>query len=190
MAELGGVFVIDPEGAFAVRDREFGFTAEGNGTDDGAVGGVDGGGIFAAAVEGEDALGGGVVDDGVGIGVGFYGADGFQSFEIEDGNGVGAAVAGEAAAEVGSDGDAVHTLRVGNVAFDGVGVGVHDYGVRGVGDVHASRVAVDVDVVPAFVAGNGYGFDDVIAGGAGLASSVRKCRGAKNDGGRECSEAE
>src|SRR6266852_6509256 len=168
MAEFGGVFVIDPEGAFAVRDREFGFTAEGNGTDDGAVGGVDGGGIFAAAVEGEDALGGGVVDDGVGIGVGFYGADGFQSFEIEDGDGVGAAIAGEAAAEVRSDGDAVHALRVGNVAFDSVGISVHDHSVRGVGNVDAARVAVDVDIVPAFIAGDGNGFDDVIAGGAGL----------------------
>src|SRR6266849_2820760 len=190
MAELGGVFVIDPEGAFAVRDREFGFTAEGNGTDDGAVGGVDGGGIFTAAIEGEDALGGGVVNDGVGIGVGFYGADGFQSFEIEDGDGVGAAIAGEAAAEVRSDGDAVHALRVGNVAFDGVGVGVHDYGVRGVGDVHASRVAVDVDVVPAFVAGNGDGFDDVVAGGAGLGGGVGKYRGAEKSDGGGYSEAE
>src|SRR6266851_6131057 len=190
MAELGGVFVIDPKGAFAVSDREFGFAAEGNRADDGTVGGVDGGGIFAAAIEGEDALGGGVINDGVGISVGFYGADGFQSFEIEDGDSVGAAVAGEAAAEVGGDSDAVHALRVGNVAFDGVGVGVHDYGVRGVGDVDAARVAVDVDVVPAFIAGDGNGLDDVVAGGAGLGGGVRKCRGAKNDGGRECSEAE
>src|SRR5216684_3901871 len=189
MAELGGVFVIDPEGALAVRDREFGFTAEGNGTDDGAVRGVDGGGIFAAAVESEDALGGGVVDDGVGISVGFYGADGFQSFEIEDGDSVGAAVAGEAAAEVRSDGDAVHALRVGNVAFDGVGVGVHDHGVRAVRDVDAAGVAVDVDIVPAFIAGDGNGLDDVIAGGAGPGGGVGKGRGAEKNGG-ECSEAE
>src|SRR5260370_30496198 len=148
MAEFGGVFVIDPEGAFAVRDREFGFTAEGNGTDDGAVGGVDGGGIFAAAVEGEDALGGGVVDGGVGGGVGLHGAGGFQSFEIVDGDGVVAAIAGEAAAEVRSDGDAVHTVRVGNVAFDGVGVRVHDYGVRGMRDVDTAVVAVVLDIVP------------------------------------------
>src|SRR5258707_15200256 len=95
MAEFGGVFVIDPEGAFAVRDREFGFTAEGNGTDDGAVGGVDGGGILAAAVESEDGLGGGVVDDGGGVGGCLQGADGFQGFGIEGGDGGGVGVAGE-----------------------------------------------------------------------------------------------
>src|SRR5713101_4243449 len=188
--EFRGVFVVDPDGAFAVGNREFGFATEGNGADNGAVRGVDGGGILAAAVEGEDALGGGVVNDGVGIGVGFYGADGFQSFEVKDGDGVGAAVAGEAAAEVGSDGDAVHALRVGNVAFDGVGVGVHDYGVRGVGDVDAARVAVDVDVVPAFIAGDGDGLDDVVAGGAGLGGGVGKYRGAEKSDGGGYSEAE
>ncbi len=115
--ELGGVFVVDPHGTLAVGDGEFRFAAEGNGPDDRAVRGVDSGGVLAATVEAEDALGGGIVNDGVGIGVGFRVTDDFQCFQIEDGHGVGATVAGEAAAEVGSDGDTVDPRSVGNVTF-------------------------------------------------------------------------
>src|ERR1700740_199116 len=123
MMELRGVFVVDVDAAFVVGDGEFGPAAEGNRTDNGAVSGVDYGGVFAAAVKGEDALRGGIVDDGIGVGVGLSGADGLQGFEIEDGDGVRATVAGEAAAKIRRDGDAVHVLRIGNVALDGVGVG-------------------------------------------------------------------
>jgi len=56
-------------------------------------------------------------------------------------------------------------------------------------DVDAAGVAVDVDIVPAFIAGDGNGLDDVIAGGAGLGSGVGKDRGAEKNSG-ECSEAE
>ncbi len=84
----------------------------------------------------------------------------------------------------------MHALRIGNVAFDGVGVGVHNHDVGAVGDVNAARVAIDVDIIPALIAGNGNRFDDVIAGGAGLGSGVRKYRGAKKGGGCECSKAE
>ena len=44
--------------------------------------------------------------------------------------------------------------RIGDVAFDGVGVGVHDHYVRAVRDVDAAGVAVDGEVVPAIVAGD------------------------------------
>src|SRR5260221_10667548 len=118
--EFGGVFVVDVDGAFAVGDSEFGLAAERNCAGDGTVRCVDNGGIFAAAVKGEDVLRGGVVDDRIGIGVSFYCAQCLQSFQIENGGGVGAAVTGEAATEVGSDGDAMDALCVGNVAFDGV----------------------------------------------------------------------
>src|SRR5258708_20857289 len=121
MMKLRGVFGVDVDAPFVVGDREFGLAAEGNRADNGAVGGVDYGGVLSAAVKGEDALRGGVVDDGIGIGVGLYGADGFQSFEIEDGDGVPASVAAESAAEIRSDRDAVHPLRIGNVASVGGG---------------------------------------------------------------------
>src|ERR1700738_4260299 len=120
--EFGGVFVVDIDGAFAVGDSEFRLAAESNCARDGTVRGVDNGGIFAAAVEGEDVLRGRVVDDRIGIGVSLHGAQCLQSFQIENGGGVGAAVTGEAAAEVGSDGDSMDALCIGNVAFDGVGV--------------------------------------------------------------------
>src|SRR5712671_3407441 len=134
-------------GAFAGGYGEFRLVAQRNRAYDGAIGGVDDGGVFAAAVEGEDALGGRIVNNGVGIRVGLCGADGLQSFEIENRDGVGAAIAGEAAAEVGGHGDAVDAWRVRDVAFDSVGVGIHDYNVRAMRDVNAAGVAVDVNVV-------------------------------------------
>src|SRR5882762_4368278 len=168
---------------------EFGLVAERNSADHGAIGGIDDGGVFAAAVKGEDALGGRVVNDGVGIRVGLCGADGLQSFEIENGDRVCAAIAGEAAAEVCGYGHAVDSGRVRNVAFDGVGIGIHDHDVGAVRDVDAAGVAVDVNVVPSFVAGNGNSFDDVIAGGAGLGSGAGKYSGGKKSDGGKCSEA-
>jgi len=125
---------------------------------------VDGGCVLAAAVESEDALGDGIVDDGVGIGVGLCGAESFEGFDIEDDGGVGAAGAYEAAAEVGSEGNAVNALRVGDIAFDGVGVSVHDDDVGAMRNVDAACSGVDGDVVPAFIARDGDSFDDVITG--------------------------
>src|SRR5712664_772256 len=159
---MRGVFAVDEDGAFAVGDREFGLIAERNGAGDGAVRGVDDRGVFAAAVEGENALAGGVVEDGVGIGVGLCGADRFQGFQVKDDRGVGAACADKAAAEGGGYGDAVHALGVGDVAFDGVGVGIHDDDVRTVRNVNAAGVAIDQEIIPAFIPGHGNGFDDVI----------------------------
>jgi hypothetical protein len=57
-------------------------------------------------------------------------------------------------------------------------------------NVNAAGVAVDVDIIPAFIAGNRNGLDDVIAGGAGLRSGVGKYRGAEKAGRCECSQAE
>ena len=143
-----------------------GLPPEGQRANHRAVGGVDGGRVLTATVEGEHALGNGVVGNGVGIGVGLYGADGLQGLEIEDGGGVRPATADEAATQVGGDGDAVDAWRVGDVAFDGVGVGVHDDDMGAVGDVDAAGVAVNREIVPAVIAGDGNGLDDVIAGGA------------------------
>src|SRR6266852_2013522 len=107
MMELGGILVVHIESALTVGDSEFRLAAKSNGADHRAIRGVDGSGVFAATVEGEDALADGVIKDGVGIGVGLDRADGLESFEVEDSDRVGAAVAGEAAAEGGSDGDAM-----------------------------------------------------------------------------------
>src|SRR5260221_8672060 len=90
--EFGGVFVVDVDGAFAVGDSEFGLAAESNCARDGAVRGVDNGGIFAAAVKGEDVLRGGVVDYGIGVGVSLHGDQCLPSFLIENRSGVCAAL--------------------------------------------------------------------------------------------------
>src|SRR5207253_10153479 len=105
MIEVGGVFVVYIDRALAISSGEFGLAIERNRADDSAVRGINGGGIFAAPDESEDALGDGFIEDGVGIGVSLHGADGLQRFEIENGDTVGAAVAGETAAKVGSNGD-------------------------------------------------------------------------------------
>src|SRR5258708_37174234 len=117
--EFGGVFVVDVDGAFAVGDSEFGLAAERNCAGDGTVRCVDNGGIFAAAVKGEDVLRGGVVDDRIGIGVSFYCAQCLQRFQIENGGGVGAGVTWETATEGGSDGGGLESLWCGEVAFRG-----------------------------------------------------------------------
>src|ERR1700720_825880 len=161
-----GVFVVDEDFAFAVGDREFGFATQRDRAYYRAIGCVDDSGVLSAAVEGKHALGDAVVGDGVGIGVGLRGADCLQSLEIENGGGVGAAAADEAAAEIWGDSDAVDAGRDGDVAFDGVGVGVHDDNVCALGNIDPAGGGIFCDVVPAIVTGNGNCFDDVIAGGA------------------------
>src|SRR6266700_3928329 len=135
---LRAVLIVRVDGTFTICGCEFGLAAQINRAKYGTVGGVDGGGVFAAAtvsaapVEGEDTFGDGLVKDGVGVDVGLHVADGLQSLQIENRDIVAAAVAGESAAQVGSDGDAVHAWRVRNVADHSVGICVHYYGVRAV----------------------------------------------------------
>ncbi len=147
----------------ALRVEEFGLAIERDRADYGAIRGVDGGGVFAAAVEGEDALGDGIVEDGVGIAVCLYRADRLQRLEVENRDVVAAAVAGETAAEVGSDGNAVNPFGVRDVANDGVGVRIENHDVRAARDVNAAGVTIHVDVIPTALAADRDGFDDVIA---------------------------
>src|SRR5260370_37094895 len=116
MMERGGILVIHVDGALAVSDGKFGLATQINRAGYGAIRGADRGGVFAAAVEGEDALGDGIVNDGVGIRICFDGAEGLQRFEVEDGHIVRTAGTGEAAAEVGRVSAAMHALGVGAVA--------------------------------------------------------------------------
>src|SRR5467141_877671 len=176
MMELGGVLVVHIDRALAVSDGEFGPAAQSYRADNRAIRGVDRGGVFAAAVEGEDALADGIVDDGVGIRVCFDGAEGLQRLEIEDGYIVRTAVAGEAAAEIGSDGDSMDALGVGDVANNGVGVRIENDDVRAARDVDAAGVTINENVIPAAVAADRDGLDDVIAAGAGRRSGgAREC---------------
>src|SRR6266852_598569 len=187
--ELGGVLVVHEDAAFAIGDGEFRFAAESERAGDGAVGGVDGSGVLAAAIEGEDALADGVVDDGVGIGIRFNCADGLQRLDVEDGYIVRTAVTGEAAAEVGGDGDAVNALRVWDAANDFVRIRVQHNNLGGVRHVDATGVAVHIDVVPAAFAADGNGFDHFITGRAGGGGGgEQKCASGNCEAecGRDC----
>src|SRR5260370_7264135 len=127
MMKFGGVFVVHIDGAFAIGGGKFRLAAQIDRAEHSAVRSVDGGGIFASAVKGKDALGDGLVEDGVWIGVGFNGAKELQCFKVEDGDIVRSAVAGESAAEVGGNGDAVDALGIRAVTDDGVAVRIeHD----------------------------------------------------------------
>src|SRR6267142_1783507 len=193
MMKLGAVFIVHIDGAFAIGSGEFGLAAQVDVAEYGTVGGVDGGGVFAAAVEGEDALGDGVVKNGVGIAVGLdVATDGLQRFQVKDGDIVRAAIAGEAAAEVGSDGDAVDALGVGNVADNGVGVRIENHSVSAPRDVNATSVTVHIDVIPTTIAAHGNSFDDVIAGaGRSRCGRMRKAYNRKGDGnGKQTENAE
>src|SRR6267378_3939700 len=130
MMKFGRILVVDIDGALAVSDGELRFATQIYCADDSAVSGVDGGGVLAAAVEGEDALGDGFVEDGVGIRVCLDGAEGLQGLEVEDGHVVRTAVAGEAAAEVRSNGDSMDALGAGDVADNGVSVRIENDDVR------------------------------------------------------------
>src|SRR6267154_2831048 len=181
MMERGGILVVHVDGALAVSDGKFGLATQINRAGYGAIRGVDRGGVFAAAVEGEDALGDGIVNDGVGIRICFNGADGFQHFEVKDGYIVRTAVAVEAATEVGSDSDAMDTLGVGDVADDGVGVRIENHRVSAARDVNTAGVAVYIDVVPTTLAADRDSLDNVITARARRRRGrARECYGRKD----------
>src|SRR5579863_1271876 len=170
MIQLRRVLIIHVDTAFAVGRGEFWLATHIDRPQNSAVGGVDGRGVLAtrripaATVEGEDSLGNRLVENGVRVDVGLNVANGLQSFQVEDSDIVGGAITGKAAAEVGSNGDAVDAFCVRNIANDGVRIGVHNNRVVAVRNVDAAGGAVDVKIIPAGITGNRDGLDDVIAG--------------------------
>src|SRR5260370_23090488 len=160
MMKFGGVFVVHIDGAFAIGGGKFRLAAQIDRAEHSAVRSVDGGGIFASAVKGKDALGDGLVEDGVWIGVGFNGAKELQCFKVEDGDIVRSAVAGESAAEVGGNGDAVDALGIRDVTDDGVAVRIENDFMSAARDVHAAGLTFHVHLIPATIATNGNGFSD------------------------------
>src|SRR5262249_48667398 len=96
-----------------------------------------------------------------------------KRLQVEDRHVVAAAVADEAAVQLGGDRNPVNARRIRNVANDLVRVDVHDDDMRGVGDVESARGAVDGEGVPAAFAAKFDRADDVIAGGGGRGERYR-----------------
>src|SRR5262249_43693709 len=139
----------------------------------------------SSSVHGENALRRRVIEDGVRIRPRLCGPDGFERCEFEDRDVVGATVAGEAAASFGSDGDSVNALRIGDVADDGVAVGVEDNDMRAMRNIDAAGGAINRHVVPAFIAADGNRLDDAICSGTRLRGSRGRGGESKEKSNRE-----
>src|ERR1700730_15952217 len=176
--ELGSILVVHEDVAFAVGDGEFGFAAKSERASHGAIGRIDGCGVLAPTIEGENALADGIVDDGIRIDVGLNRTDGLQRFQVEDGYIVRTAVAGEAATEFGSDGDAMNALGVCDIANDFERIRVQHDNLGSVRDVDAASVAVYIDVIPAAFTADGNSIDPFVSRRAwGGGGSEQKCTG-------------
>src|SRR5579863_452812 len=99
-------------------------------------------------VHGENTVRGWIVNYGVRALSGGSGAEDFECFQVEDGDGAGSTVAGEAAPEVTSDGNAVHALGVGDIADHSVSIRIHHHHVRSAGNKNVAIGTVYIKVVP------------------------------------------
>src|SRR5690348_6410006 len=161
--ELRFVLDVHEDAAFTVGHGELWLAAQSERARHRAVRGVNRGCVLAPAVHGEDALGNLVVDDGVGVGIGLYRAESLERFEIKYDSLIGATGADEPAVKVGGERYAMHSGGVRNFALDGVPIGVHDYNMRPMRNVHSASMRIDGQVIPEFVAGYGNRFDQMIA---------------------------
>src|SRR5262249_50784210 len=116
-------------------------------------------------IHGKHALGNRFVNDRIRIGASLHSSQRLESLKVEDGDGVRASVADKSTTQIGCDGYPMHTLRIGNVTYDFVGICVEHDNVRSIRNVDASRSAVDGHVVPSFIPGNRYGFGQMVLTG-------------------------
>ena len=143
-------------------------------------GGVNGGGVGTAAVEGKNALGLRIVDDGIWIFAGDLDrGDGLDGFQVEDGDGPIAAIAGEALAEVGGESDAVNALGIGQIADDFAGGFVNDHQVRTARDIDAMGIGIHAEVVPTAGAADRNAANHVIRAGLGRSECGRRSKASK-----------
>ena len=80
-----------------------------------------------------------------------------ESFQVEDGHGVRSPVTRETAAEVRGDGNAMHTLGIGDLPGHSTAVGVEYHDAAPVRHVDAPRIAVNRDVIPTLISSHGDG---------------------------------
>jgi len=164
--ESAFVFKIDEDFAFAIGGAEFGFAAEREGGDEFAGCGVDGGSGCGVAIEGEHALGERIVNGAVSVFIGFDIAERLKRSEIEHGGIGGAAVGGVSLVEFVGDGNAVGTLRVGDIADDFALIGINNDEVCAARNEQAMGGGIDFEVIPAAGAAEFYFFGEMIAGSA------------------------
>src|SRR5882724_11627113 len=113
------VFNVYKNSAFTISHAKFRFAVEWNIPDNLVVRGIDYRGIFAAAVEGENPLGGWVIENSVGIfAVDLDFGRLLQCLKIKDRYAVVATIAGESLAQVLGDRNPVDSGCVRNVADD------------------------------------------------------------------------
>src|ERR1700722_14291436 len=162
--QLGFVFDVYEDASLAVGYREFRLAAQCQRADYGPAGSIDSGDILTPVVHGEYPLSAGVIDDSVRIRSRPDGTESIEGFQIEDGDGVRTSITREAAAEIGSDGDAVHTLRVRNLPHHRTAVRIEHHNTASMRNVDAAGVAINRDIVPAFIASHCDGFAHVVSG--------------------------
>ncbi len=159
------VLDIDEDGAGAVSGGRFRLAAQRHAAHRLARRHVNGGGIAAAAVEGEDAVGGLVIHDAVGILSGARLTQLLEALGVEDRNLAGAAFAdiGLAADESG----AVNARQAGDVVQHLAGIDIHHHQMAAAGDPEIAGGRIHVEIVEAAIAAQRDALDDVITGTGG-----------------------
>ncbi len=149
-----GVFDVHEDRALPVGGGKLGLAGQRDVADHGVFHGIDGGGVLAASVKGEDPFAGFVVEDRVGILRAFqFDACGFlERLKIEDRDGVLASVAGEALAQVLRQRDTVDARRVGDVTHHRALVGIDHHHVCAARDEQPLARGIEGQIVPAAVA--------------------------------------
>ena len=165
--------VVDAAGR-RVDHGEFRAPVQGDGGDDRAGFGGDHGGRLAAAVERVEFLLAWIVEHAVGTLVGVHLGQRLQGLQVDNPSLALAAVAGEAAAEVGCQRHAMDARRVGDFADHRVPVEVdHDH-LGGVADIEAPCAGIDRKVIPAAVAAD-FDLGDQVVGAVGAGERSQRC---------------
>ena len=157
------VFDIHEDLTLAIADRKLRLAFQLDRAHNRATGSVDGSSIVTPAVEGKNAFARGVVKNRIRILSGLDLGDGFQCFQVKDRDRPLPAVADKAASQIRSQRDAMHARRIRNISHRLARVGINHNHVRGAGDVESSRSAVHGQIVPATVAAELIGVDELIA---------------------------
>src|SRR6266849_5498775 len=122
---------------------EFRLPAEGDGGNHFAIG-VEYGRVLSTPIEREDMLRAGVVENRIGVIAGrLHFCDGRELVQVEYGHRSAAAVADEAATEVGSQRDSVHALGLGNCSDDLASLDIDYFDAIAVRHEQPARCAVD-----------------------------------------------